>query len=213
MTQTYQVNEIFDSVQGEGVHAGMACTFIRLQGCTVGCPWCDTKYTWKKGGTRMSVEEIVLKVRYSTVVVTGGEPTMYNLDELFGALWHEKIDIHLESSGQNAFKGQYAPNWLTWSPKRNLNFDAPEEFKRCVNEIKFVVDEDLSMDDVCRTERWFEDNYARMPQVQPYVFPRIVLMPEGCPPSEENMQHAFTWVMMNPRWHFSDRLQYRIGVK
>ncbi|HEY5867549.1 MAG TPA: 7-carboxy-7-deazaguanine synthase QueE, partial [Candidatus Tectomicrobia bacterium] len=47
--QTLQVSEIFYSIQGEGASCGRATAFIRLGGCTLGCQWCDTKYTWRGG--------------------------------------------------------------------------------------------------------------------------------------------------------------------
>src|SRR4051794_25490444 len=46
MSETFAVNEVFESIQGEARHAGTPSVFVRLQGCAVGCPWCDTKHTW-----------------------------------------------------------------------------------------------------------------------------------------------------------------------
>jgi len=210
MTDSYQVSEIFDSVQGEGVHTGVPCTFIRLQGCTVGCPWCDTKHTWAKGGTRMTSKEIMASVHYQHVVITGGEPLLYNLDPLLIPLYEEWHYVHLESSGQQDFKGIYSVHWVVWSPKKSLGWDASERFKRLVNEVKFVVDDDLEIKTVEDIEDWYRDWYANVTHKLP---PIITLMPEGCPPSQEHMQKAFDWVMANPRWRISDRLQYRLGVR
>jgi 7-carboxy-7-deazaguanine synthase len=59
---TLPVNEVFLSVQGEGTHTGRLAIFVRLQGCPVGCPWCDTRHTWAidpKG--RVSLDEILAK--------------------------------------------------------------------------------------------------------------------------------------------------------
>ena len=47
LLNTYKINEVFESLQGEGAHTGVPSIFIRLQGCPVGCPWCDTKHTWE----------------------------------------------------------------------------------------------------------------------------------------------------------------------
>ena len=46
MTGKLPVNELFATVQGEGAYTGTPAVFVRLQGCNVGCPWCDTKHTW-----------------------------------------------------------------------------------------------------------------------------------------------------------------------
>src|SRR2546429_1086723 len=73
---TLQVSEIFYSIQGEGVSCGQAAAFIRLGGCSLGCQWCDTKYTWH-GGPVWEEQRILDTVKgfpARRVVVTGGEP-------------------------------------------------------------------------------------------------------------------------------------------
>jgi len=209
----YGVNEVFNTIQGEGFLAGTPATFIRLQGCTVGCPWCDTKYTWMAGGKVMDEGEVIRDVEIRPlVVITGGEPTIYNLDALFHFLrvvgqdaWGHDFRIQIETSGQNNFKGEVRPDYITWSPKRNLGFDAPPEIKRLVTEVKWVVDDDLSIDDVKN----------RMREVYRFArrHPECVLMPEGCPPTPEHIAKAMTWLDDNPKWRFGDRLQWRLGIK
>jgi 7-carboxy-7-deazaguanine synthase len=76
MNETLKVNEIFRSLQGEGVRAGMPCAFVRLAGCNLRCTWCDTKYAWDEG-TEMTLDEItraVEKLDLTRVELTGGEP-------------------------------------------------------------------------------------------------------------------------------------------
>ena len=46
------INEVYWTIQGEGVHTGVPALFVRMQGCAVGCPWCDTKHTWKFNESR-----------------------------------------------------------------------------------------------------------------------------------------------------------------
>jgi 7-carboxy-7-deazaguanine synthase len=211
---TYQVNEIFRSVQGEGLLAGTPATFIRLQGCTVGCPWCDTKYTWNKGGTKLGVDEI-LEIAYPLqplAVITGGEPTLYNLDELIKGLWDVgqkrygyTFGVQLETSGQQDLKGELRPNWITWSPKPNLNYNAPEALIKQVSEVKWVIDDEIELDTILTLAEWFNTHTRhKVP---------FVLMPEGTPPTQEHVDKALEWVANRKHFRYGDRIQWRIGVK
>lgn len=205
----YQVNELFTSIQGEGLLAGRPATFVRLQGCTVGCEWCDTKYTWAKGGVKMSVDEILTNIQASLVVITGGEPTLYNLDPLLDAFHVRQMATQIETSGQNELKGTSVPTYLTWSPKANLNYEAPKSIKKLAYEVKWVVDEALQLQVVWRT--WME-----LKSLNPMI--HFVLMPEGTPPKKENIDRAMKWLreiptIYQPYWRYGDRLQFRIGVK
>jgi 7-carboxy-7-deazaguanine synthase len=78
--------ESFYTIQGEGFYQGHAAYFIRLAGCDVGCVWCDVKESWNADlHPSLPVEELVRAARESgtsIVVITGGEPAMYNLDKL-----------------------------------------------------------------------------------------------------------------------------------
>ena len=76
---TVRVSELFLSLQGEGPSVGVPAHFLRLQGCSVGCSWCDTKYSWAADGGRESepgllLEELRLLGVAPLLVVTGGEP-------------------------------------------------------------------------------------------------------------------------------------------
>ncbi len=75
-----RISETFETIQGEGPFTGTPSFFIRLQGCSVGCCWCDTKYTWdRNGGDSITVPDLVKRVKDGRascrlVVITGGEP-------------------------------------------------------------------------------------------------------------------------------------------
>lgn len=210
----YQVNEIFSSIQGEGHLTGMAATFIRLQGCPVKCGWCDsgpphgdriTRDTWGKGGKMMTVEEIMERVQRRLVVITGGEPIIYNLDELLMALRMAGHYTQLETSGVNDFKGYLMPDWVTWSPKPNLDWGAPQRLIDSVNEVKWVVDEALKLPMVLA-------RFVSNPYYHHY------LMPEGCPPKAKYVERVLYWlsiltVTQQRMIRYGDRIQYRIGVR
>jgi 7-carboxy-7-deazaguanine synthase len=209
----YQVNEIFTSIQGEGVHAGVPATFVRLQGCPVGCSWCDTKYTWAHGGRSMSTDEILEQVHAHHVVITGGEPTLYNLDNLIRLLRFAGHFAQMETSGLKALKGGLRPDWITWSPKENLKFNAPDTLRHHVKEVKWVVDESAELEKAVRDQLRFYGEY-----VMPRDRPIFVFMPEGCPPSEDRCKEAMRMAAQFDGYagihcRYGDRLQYRVGVR
>jgi len=106
---TVEISEIFYSLQGEGTLAGEPTTFIRFQGCSLGCIWCDTKYSWKPGiGKLLTVEEIVQIVEDITpkhvkwICITGGEPLQQpeGFEELLGQLCSKtSYKVEVETSG------------------------------------------------------------------------------------------------------------------
>jgi len=219
----YRVNEIFSSVQGEGFWVGVPATFIRLQGCPVGCHWCDTKYTWpteaaqgKKLGESMTYEEIATKIQHPHIIITGGEPTMWDLDDLIDAVRNTNAGmenfVQIESSGLSGFRGNLIPDWVTWSPKANINFDGPEDFKMFVDEVKFVVDDALAFSNVEGLLDWYR-NY----KTQRLVFSTLTFMAEGCPPSPESLKRAMAFANefngYPKRVMVSDRIQYRAEVR
>ena len=116
----YKVNEVFLSVQGEGYFVGVPMCFVRLSGCNLSCPWCDTDHS---EGEKFSATDILLKVReqvkgtyVDTVCLTGGEPTIYDLEDLLEALLPE-FRIHLETNGTRRLRSGEFVNWVTVSPK------------------------------------------------------------------------------------------------
>jgi organic radical activating enzyme len=84
------VMEHFYTIQGEGFHAGRAAYFVRLAGCDVGCVWCDVKESWGLDGHPIFKLEELVKIICDSftnfVVITGGEPAIYDLTSLIAAL-------------------------------------------------------------------------------------------------------------------------------
>lgn len=110
----YPVNEVFTSFQGEGVHMGRRAHFIRLQGCDLRCPWCDSSDTWSGQRQTMSAEDLAAGIpENSLVIVTGGEPTLHDLMPLTAALVGRHR--HLETAGHRPITGRWM--WVTLSPK------------------------------------------------------------------------------------------------
>jgi 7-carboxy-7-deazaguanine synthase len=114
--------EEFFSLQGEGYHSGKAAYFVRLGGCDVGCNWCDSRFSWNPDLHPMvETETIIAHVAKSgtdSVVVTGGEPLMWNLDLLCDSLKKMNIRTFIETSGAYPLSGKW--DWICLSPKRNM---------------------------------------------------------------------------------------------
>ncbi len=133
------VLEEFYSIQGEGMNVGKAAYFIRLGGCDLGCRWCDSKETWNnKPDEWSSVETLIERILASgakDVVVTGGEPLIYNFSK-FTALCKEKnIGCFLETSGAYPISGQW--DWICLSPKPQKS-PLPIYYK-LANELKVII--------------------------------------------------------------------------
>lgn len=137
---SYPIVEIFSSVQGEGTKIGTPCTFVRLGGCNLRCEWCDTKKSWDDDWFYMSAEKIAERCEDEYVVITGGEPTIHNLEPLIKELKRCGHKIGIESNGTNEIPEGI--DWITISPKPpyyhiydNIEYD----------EVKLVVDKYLSI--------------------------------------------------------------------
>lgn len=135
----YPVMEHFYTLQGEGYYTGHAAYFIRLGGCDVGCVWCDVKESWPmEAHPTYDVAEMVAWVKQfpvKIVVITGGEPTMHDLEPLTQALKTEGLKTHIETAGVYPLTGTW--DWVTLSPKK---FKAPlQENMPLADELKVVV--------------------------------------------------------------------------
>jgi 7-carboxy-7-deazaguanine synthase len=131
--------EDFYSLQGEGFHAGRAAYFIRLAGCDVGCVWCDVKDSWNaKAHPKVNIEDILQNVLDSGtnfVVITGGEPAMYDLTELTQVLKEEGMEIAIETSGAYKLIGCF--DWICLSPKK-FKMPLEENYKKA-QELKMII--------------------------------------------------------------------------
>lgn len=133
------VMEHFYTIQGEGNFSGQAAYFIRLAGCDVGCVWCDVKESWTVDEQEiMLIDELIAEIKkYSTklIVITGGEPLIYNLNPLTSQLKTLGYKINIETSGAYPLSGQI--DWICLSPKK---FKAPlSEIKNLAHELKIIV--------------------------------------------------------------------------
>ncbi len=162
--QPLLVNEIFETIQGEGAFTGTPSVFVRLQGCPVGCPWCDTQHTWETlPENQQSVGDILVKnydspTYFSTsaeqlihqlerqgysakhVVITGGEPCLFDLNELTSKLHLQGYSTQIETSGTYTVNC-HSDTWVTVSPKINMKAGMPvlKQAMNRANEIKHPI--------------------------------------------------------------------------
>lgn len=133
------VMESFYTLQGEGFHQGRAAYFIRLGGCDVGCVWCDVKDSWDASKhPQLAISEIVNGATQHPgrlAVITGGEPLLYQLDELTLSLRLAGFETNIETSGSSSLSGYW--DWICLSPKK---FKSPlPEVIQAANELKVVI--------------------------------------------------------------------------
>lgn len=131
--------EQFYTIQGEGYNTGKAAYFIRIGGCDVGCRWCDVKESWNPDLHPLTETDSIVKnaadCPSKAVVVTGGEPLMYNLDYLCDELQKNDIDTFLETSGAYPLTGKWT--WICLSPKKNSS--PVGNIILIANELKVIV--------------------------------------------------------------------------
>lgn len=190
----YPIVEVFKSIQGEGINTGLPATFIRMAGCDLHCIWCDQKESWDSSNSLLwDVSTILDNVsdNIELVVITGGEPTIHNLDPLFMKLKSCGYKIAVETNGVNVLNHNYV-DWITCSPKREANFKINED----CDELKYIVDDQFTLADI-KTEKHIP----------------IFLNPESCRP--EMTKKAFDLVVNNTDRHLrlGVQLHQLIGVR
>jgi 7-carboxy-7-deazaguanine synthase len=183
-----RISEIFYSVQGEGILAGVPSVFVRVSGCNLRCSWCDTPYaSWNPEGQERSVESIVETVRgfgADYAVITGGEPMIFpDIVALSHGLTSSGMHITIETAG-TVFQ-PVACDLMSISPKLGNSTPSgawgaqherlrvqPAVLKRLMvsypYQLKFVVQKPEDMAEI----------QALLAELKPER-DRVVLMPEG----------------------------------
>ena len=135
----YPVMEQFNTLQGEGYNAGKPAYFIRLAGCDVGCTWCDVKESWSAEEHPVKDTGVIVEHALASgspnVVITGGEPCMYQLNDLTSSLKEHDINTWLETSGAHPISGDW--DWLVLSPKK-FKACLPESYSKA-HELKLII--------------------------------------------------------------------------
>ncbi len=182
--------EQFHTIQGEGYHTGRAAYFIRLGGCDIGCHWCDTKLSWNPDlFPPVAAEEIVEKAQASgsrDIVITGGEPLMYDLTFLTSLLNKAGFTIFLETSGAHPLRGRF--DWICLSPKQDKP-PLPEIFGKA-DELKVIIEKEEDI-------TWAEENAVMVRQGC-----HLFLQPEWSR-RREILPAIIEYVKGHPSWRIS----------
>ena len=181
--------ETFYSIQGEGFHKGKASYFIRIGGCDVGCHWCDVKESWDaQAHPLISTTNIVRNaLKYSEmVVVTGGEPLMWDMTILTKELKENNKKIHIETSGAYELTGDW--DWICLSPKKQMK--PVDEIYKKADELKVII---YNNDDFK-----FAEDQAKKISSKAHLF----LQPEW-ENREKMMPIMVDYIKKNPKWKIS----------
>lgn len=177
--------EAFYTLQGEGFYKGTVAYFIRLGGCDVGCHWCDVKESWDASlHTLTPIETIVQKaLQYSkTIIITGGEPLMYNLLPLTQLLKSKGARTHIETSGAHPLTGIW--DWICLSPKKNkrplpLIHQKANELKMIIyNQNDFLFAEEMSALTQPECIRYLQPEWSRKEKMIPKMVEYVLAHPQ-----------------------------------
>jgi 7-carboxy-7-deazaguanine synthase len=193
------VMEDFYTIQGEGFFQGHAAYFVRLGGCDVGCVWCDVKESWDASlHPKLSLQQIkdrILTSRAEIVVITGGEPAMYNLTLLTETIQQSGLRTHIETSGVYPLTGTW--DWVCFSPKK---FKPPHPSVFGVaNELKIIVYNKSDFD-------WAEEFAAN---VSPDC--ELFLQPEWSK-EKEMLPLIIEYVKAHPQWKVSLQIHKYMNI-
>lgn len=191
--------EDFYTIQGEGFFQGHAAYFIRLGGCDVGCTWCDVKESWDANAhPKVSVEEMVNRAKASgtkLVVITGGEPAMYDLTALTTPLQQAGLQTNIETSGAYPLTGTW--DWICFSPKK---FKAPDaSIYDKANELKVIV--------YNKHDFTWAENFAQKVSASCKLF----LQPEWSK-EKEMLPLIIEYVKANPKWEVSLQIHKYMNI-
>ena len=194
MQSAYRVNEIFYSLQGEGCHAGTPAVFVRLSGCNLRCPFCDTDHS---AATPMTADEILAAAAAHParhVVFTGGEPALQLDEALLSAFRRAGYYIQVETNGTFPLPVALI-DWVTCSPK--FEFTEPRLPLRLerIDELKVVYDTTNRME-------LYAPGSPPRPRAPPHPTqqPSATRAPTRNPPLTSA---AIAYCLAHPRWRLS----------
>lgn len=181
-----RINEIFESLQGEGFHTGTPAVFVRFAGCNLACPFCDTDHRSTAEMTDEQIAAAVAQFAPQLVVLTGGEPGLQVSERLVDLLHIEGRKVAIETNGTCPLPANI--DWVTVSPK-----EGSTPVLTAANEVKVVFQADIDV------EKWHNaiktDHYF--------------LQPCSC----KNTSETVAYIMAHPHWRLSLQTHKYLGIR
>ena len=183
------IMEHFYTIQGEGAYTGVATYFIRLGGCDVGCHWCDVKDSWDAEKHPLTLVEDIVEIATSQadiIVITGGEPLMWDLSYLTKKLHEKGARIHMETSGAYPMSGEI--DWVCLSPKKTML--PKDDVCEAAHELKCII---FNQHDF----KFAEEQAARVGK------DCVLYLQTEWSKRDKNLPEIVEYVKENPKWRIS----------
>lgn len=200
------INEIFYSIQGEGRYMGTPVIFLRTQGCSLHCPWCDSANTWITGTNEYDIKKLLPDLQRAAhgktnrIVITGGEPTeQKDLYVIARELKMEGYSLHLETNGTNYVSPGYFDH-VVCSPKPGNDYKIPGGQ---IDELKFVIGADDDVNKIINGA--VRDKWAGRIWLQPKANGQEIL--------STSVKACVQAAMLDPRLRVGVQLHKIIGVQ
>lgn len=188
-----RVNEIFYSLQGEGHHTGTPAVFLRLSGCNLKCPFCDTQHESFRDMTEKDIVEQVSVFPARTIIITGGEPLLQLTSSLTRLLHEAGFAIHLETNGSRLLPEGADIDWVTCSPK-----DGGKVVIQRIDELKVVfMGQDMSQYDCLKAKE-----YRLQPLDSGEELTNLL-----------NCQKTLDYILQHPKWKLSLQTHKILNVR
>ncbi len=192
-----KISEIFYSLQGEGYHTGRAAIFIRFYGCNRSCDFCDEPLH-KTSYYNITAEEIIEKLidfPSDFIVLTGGEPSISNLNPLIKKLQDLSYTVAVETNGYRPDNISEA-DWITYSPKELIHTHSHPFY----DELKLVVNRHVNTDEILH----FAANIHRPVFLQPQA--------NGDKLDFQNIAHCIKLVKCHPQFKLSLQIHKLLNI-
>jgi len=194
------VNEIFYSLQGEGLNMGRASIFIRLSKCNLSCSFCDTEY---ESGTEMSLEELrdhIAQWPCRRIIWTGGEPTLQLTEEVVA--YFKILGYHQSIETNGTRRPPHGLDYITCSPKKEAMRLLHRNFPDGVGEFRFPVGQDIDL----------PPSIEELPPAEAYLLSPIFVGRDQSEVDPTAVALCVDYILQHPEWRLSLQVHKLIHI-